>query len=83
MSDVTVKVSGTRVYICGEQQTGEIFVPPGWTIHTYDLPKDMPEWNIPPITIEMDEEQAKEIRETIAKNLRYRQAVMDQAEKGY
>lgn len=83
MSDFSIKVTESRVYISSEQQTGEIFVPPGWTIHTYELPKDMPEWNIPPITIEMDEEQAKEIRETIAKNLRYRQAVMDQAEKGY
>ena len=82
MSDLYIETDKGRVFIMGDEAK-EIFVPPGWTIHTYDLPKDMPEWNIPPITIEMDEEQAKEIRETIAKNLRYRQAVMDQAEKGY
>ena len=82
MSDLYIETDKGRIFIIGDGAK-EIFVPPGCTIHVLEMPDVTPMVNIQPIICEMDEEQAKEIRETIAKNLRYRQAVMDQAEKGY
>ena len=82
MSDLYIETDKGRLFIMGDDAK-EIFVPPGWTIHTYDLPKDVPEWNIPPITIEMDEETVKEITDMITKNIRNRMATLEQAEKGY
>ena len=82
MSDLYIETDKGRLFIIGDDAK-EIFVPPGCTIHVYEMPDTTPTLNLPPINCEMDEETAKEIRETIAKNLRYRQAVMDQAEKGY
>lgn len=82
MSDLYIETDKGRLFIMGDDAK-EIFVPPGCTIHVLEMPDVTPTLNIPPITCEMDEETAKEIRDAIAKNLRYRQAVMDQAEKGY
>lgn len=80
MSEFSIKVDASRAYIVGESKTGDIFVPPGWTIHTYQEPADNPTWNIPPIICEMDEEQAKEIRETIAKSIRSAMAARERAD---
>lgn len=82
MSDLYIETDKGRVYIMGDDAK-EIFIPPGCTIHVWEMPDVTPTLNIPPITCEMDEETAKEITEMIVKNFRYRKAMLDQAEKGY
>ena len=82
MSDLYIETDKGRLFIIGDGAK-EIFVPPGCTIRVYEMPDTTPTINIPPINCEMDEETAKEITEMIVKNIRYRQAVMEQAEKGY
>ena len=82
MSDLYIETDKGRLFIIGDDAK-EIFVPPGCTINVLEMPDTTPTINIPPITCEMDEEQAKEIRETIVKNIRNLRATLEQAEKGY
>ena len=78
MSDLYIETDKGRLFIIGDGAK-EIFVPPGCTIHVYELPDTTPTLNIPPIIMEMDEEQAKEIRETIAKSIRSAMAARERA----
>lgn len=82
MSDLYIETDKGRLFIIGDGAK-EIFVPPGCTIHVYEMPDITPTINIPPINCEMDEETAKEITEMIVKNIRNRMAILEQAEKGY
>lgn len=82
MSDLYIETDKGRVFIIGDDAK-EIFVPPGCTIHVLEMPDVTPTLNIPPITCEMDEENAKEITEMIVKSVRNLVATLEQAEKGY